>query len=669
MSAFPGPSRFTSSRRKEINEHTRNPINERMRNPASENKMGDLEVIIPKDLQRHAAAMQPRQPLAANRQSVTNVRSHHNPFPTTHKYRRGLHASRVVPNEILDKDTGEIYKKICFLGEGGFARCYKVQNSRGSVYAAKVISKSTLLDEKNKQKLFAEISIHRSMNHRGIVRFHHCFEDARNVYLILELCENKTLVEMLKSRSRLTEPEVRFFLIQVLDACRYMHDNRVIHRDIKMSNTFLDKNMNVKMGDFGLAALLVGRNDRKKTICGTPNYIAPEILFEKSGHDHKVDMWSIGVLMFTLLVGKHPFQQSDVKHIYKKIKENQVKASYQLPAYLSEDAKDLIPRLLVNKPSLRLSVPEVLSHSFFQKGLLPSRIPSLALNRIPTDEELYSSSRPSNIMESPGRAGEALRDAIDANKSYVDRRPVGELKLMSEVIPDPRSQFPGRPVHKGSEPSKDADASKRRTTLAEEQPRKRRDVDPAQAEFKVPSPVARKNRDPPKVSVLETMARVLKESLEEAKKADPGPCQTITDMVWTPSSVFLDKWVDFTAKYGLCYSLTDDTHGVFFTDATTLLSKDDGTYQYVVHDTSPVTKHTYSTNEIPAELKKKVYLMTRFKEHMNSKLARMADNMPVVTDSEGTWTFLSKYIVSEHALVFRLSNGVVQVSSERALER
>ena len=69
---------------------------------------------------------------------------------------------------------------------------------------------------------------------------------------------------MLRSRSKLTEPEVRFYLIQVLDACRYMHDNRVIHRDIKLSNTFLDKNMNVKMGDFGLAALLVDRNDRKK---------------------------------------------------------------------------------------------------------------------------------------------------------------------------------------------------------------------------------------------------------------------------------------------------------------------------------------------------------------------------------------------------------------------
>ncbi|ORY94502.1 kinase domain protein, partial [Syncephalastrum racemosum] len=285
------------------------------------------------------------------------------------------------------------YTKRSFLGEGGFARCYKVSNTQGRFYAAKVISKSTLREPQNKQKLFAEINIHRSMKHRTIVRFYGCFEDSNNVYLIVELCENKTLADMIKRRVRITEEETRYFLVQLLEACRYMHDNRVIHRDIKLSNIFLDKNMDPKLGDFGLAALLLSSQDRKKTVCGTPNYIAPEILFPKKGHDHKVDLWSIGVVMFTLLVGKHPFQQSDVKQIYKKIRENSSLPTYTFPPNadvpISDAAKDLISKLLVNDPSQRLSVPEILQHPFFQEGRLPENIPVSARKYAPTEEEMF----------------------------------------------------------------------------------------------------------------------------------------------------------------------------------------------------------------------------------------------------------------------------------------
>ena|SRR5579859_4132334 len=104
---------------------------------------------------------------------------------------------------------------------------------------------------------------------------------------------------MLRKRKRLTEPEVRFFILQILGATKYMHDKRVIHRDLKLGNLFLDSKMNVKLGDFGLAALLVDDNERKRTICGTPNYIAPEVLCDNGvGHSYEVDLWSIGVIMY-----------------------------------------------------------------------------------------------------------------------------------------------------------------------------------------------------------------------------------------------------------------------------------------------------------------------------------------------------------------------------------
>lgn len=144
------------------------------------------------------------------------------------------------------------------------------------------------------------------MRQQNIVQFHRSFTFESCTYLILELCPNGSLMEMVKKRKGLTEAEVRFYTIQIAGAIKYMHGKGIIHRDLKMGNIFLDKQMNAKVGDFGLAALLVTGNDmhtiRRTTLCGTPNYIAPEILQKgKAGHDHMVDIWSLGIIMYVLL--------------------------------------------------------------------------------------------------------------------------------------------------------------------------------------------------------------------------------------------------------------------------------------------------------------------------------------------------------------------------------
>lgn len=166
-------------------------------------------------------------------------------------------------------------------------------------------------------QLYAEIKIHRSLAHPNIVRFQECFEDDDNVYMTLELCTSGSLMDMLRRRRRFSECEARFFLVQLIGACHYMHIHQVIHRDLKLGNLFLDSNMNIKVGDFGLAALIENPGERKKTICGTPNYIAPEVLFDTAnGHSFEVDTWSIGVILYTLVIGRPPFQTKDVKEIY-----------------------------------------------------------------------------------------------------------------------------------------------------------------------------------------------------------------------------------------------------------------------------------------------------------------------------------------------------------------
>ena len=136
--------------------------------------------------------------------------------------------------------------------------------------------------------------------------------------MTLELCPNGSLMDLLRRRRRFTEPEARFFMVQLIGACHYMHNHQVIHRDLKLGNILLDPNMNVKVGDFSLAALIENPGERKKTICGSPNYIAPKVLFDTAnGHSSEVDTRSIGVTVSMLIIGRPPFQTKDIKAMYK----------------------------------------------------------------------------------------------------------------------------------------------------------------------------------------------------------------------------------------------------------------------------------------------------------------------------------------------------------------
>lgn len=114
---------------------------------------------------------------------------------------------------------------------------------------------------------------------------------------------------------------------QLLSAVKYIHSNKVIHRDLKLGNIFLSKNLELKVGDFGLATRLEFNDERKRTICGTPNYIAPEIIMGAAGYSYEVDIWSCGIICFALLFGKPPFETNDVKTTYAKIKSG----IYELP--------------------------------------------------------------------------------------------------------------------------------------------------------------------------------------------------------------------------------------------------------------------------------------------------------------------------------------------------
>ena len=305
------------------------------------------------------------------------------------------------------------YVKGKLLGKGGFAKCYHgISLPSKSGCALKIVLKSSLVKSRAKHKLQSEIKIHRLLKHKNVCRFERFFEDRLNAYMVLELCSNNSMSELIKRRKTLTVPEVRFYNAQLLSALMYLHNNCVIHRDLKLGNLFLDSSLHVKVGDFGLATKLSNRDERKKTMCGTPNYIAPEILDGKSGHSFEVDVWSTGVIIYTLLVGKPPFESKDVKSTYKMILSN----NYSFPGHLSieSEAKRIIQEILQTLPEKRPSLQCMSDHAFF-KGFTPHYLPLFSLREPPSIIQLQSCISNAHIDVSGGRGIE--NDSSVANSS------------------------------------------------------------------------------------------------------------------------------------------------------------------------------------------------------------------------------------------------------------
>ena len=150
------------------------------------------------------------------------------------------------------------------------------------VFAGKVIKKYPLVKSRAKQKLLNEIKIHKSLHHPQIVEFENYIDDFKNIYILLEICRNRTLNDLLKRRKRLTEIEVQCYILQLIEALKYLHSQKVIHCDLKLENLFLTNKMELKLGNFSLATKLDFEGEKKRTLCGTPNYMAPEILDKKT---------------------------------------------------------------------------------------------------------------------------------------------------------------------------------------------------------------------------------------------------------------------------------------------------------------------------------------------------------------------------------------------------
>ena len=225
------------------------------------------------------------------------------------------------------------------------------------VVALKTLFKSQLSSAGVEHQLRREIEIQSHLRHPNILRLFGYFYDSSRVYLILEYAENGELYKKLTKASKFDEKLTANYISQLAQALYYCHKKHVIHRDIKPENILIGSNGELKIADFGWSVHAPG--NRRQTLCGTLDYLPPEMIEGKS-HDHMVDIWSLGILMYEFLVGRPPFEADTHNETYRKIS----KVDLQFPDNVSELARDLIRKLLVKKPIDRMSLIDVLKHPF-----------------------------------------------------------------------------------------------------------------------------------------------------------------------------------------------------------------------------------------------------------------------------------------------------------------
>ncbi|XP_077507655.1 serine/threonine-protein kinase PLK1-like [Amblyomma americanum] len=527
-------------------------------------------------------------------------------------------ARKDVPAIITDSTSKKEYVVGKFLGKGAFAKCYELfDKDTNTTYAGKIISKALLVKPANEAKMVDEVQIHKTLNHPHIVSFHSCFEDEMNVYIILELCTRQSLKEMLQRRETLTEVEARYFLRQLLLACEYLAAQRIVHRDLKLGNLLLNEEMKLKVADFGLATRIGFQGERRKTLCGTPNYIAPEVL-SKKGHSFEVDVWSIGCILYTMLLGRPPFVASSVQETCARIKENR----YEVPVTVSSAARTLIQRMLQPKPQNRPSVAAILEDEFMTCGPLPSCLPTSCLVTPPRLDTL-------NITVT----------------TDTDRRPLAEKneewELEATVTPLKKEEIV-TPV----------DSLKPQPSARAEEAR----VPPEEAEMSSSAMRGRQRQD-----YLKELQRLLQKLFSEQP---PERHFERPEEAEDPASLpvfWISKWVDCSENYGLAYQLCDSSMGVLFNDNTRLiLLNNNMSMTYVDEDG---TEHYHTLDEYPSPLAKKARLLKGLTSYMKETLANTGQDVsPRECDDLVRLPYLGMWLRTRPAICFCLTNGTVQVN-------
>ncbi|KAK6940285.1 NAF domain [Dillenia turbinata] len=235
------------------------------------------------------------------------------------------------------------------IGEGTFAKVKFAQNTEtGESVAMKVLDRSTIIKHKMVEQIKREISIMKLVRHPNVVRLHEVLASRTKIYIILEFITGGELFDKIILHGRLSEAESRRYFQQLIDGVDYCHSKGVFHRDLKPENLLLDSQGNLKISDFGLSAMPEQGVTLLRTTCGTPNYVAPEVLSHKGYNGAVADVWSCGVILYV------------------------ERAEYTCPSWFPVGAKSLIHRILDPNPETRITIEEIRNDEWFRKGYIPT---------------------------------------------------------------------------------------------------------------------------------------------------------------------------------------------------------------------------------------------------------------------------------------------------------
>eukprot|EP00123_Amoebidium_parasiticum_P007901 comp18447_c0_seq1/m.19722 comp18447_c0_seq1/g.19722 ORF comp18447_c0_seq1/g.19722 comp18447_c0_seq1/m.19722 type:complete len:375 (-) comp18447_c0_seq1:296-1420(-) len=243
------------------------------------------------------------------------------------------------------------------LGKGKFGSVYLAREKKSKyIVALKVLFISELEKNGCEHQLRREIEIQSHLRHPNILRMWGYFYDTKRVFLILEYAPKGEVYKELTTLTKFPETKAATYISQITGALIYMHSKNVIHRDIKPENLLIGLHGEVKLSDFGWSVHAV--NSRRKTLCGTLDYLPPEMVDNTRGHDKRVDIWALGVLCYEFVVGAPPFEADDQPTTYRRIRD----IDLHFPDDLSAPCKDLITKLLRKQPSERMTLEQVLVH-------------------------------------------------------------------------------------------------------------------------------------------------------------------------------------------------------------------------------------------------------------------------------------------------------------------
>lgn len=258
------------------------------------------------------------------------------------------------------------------LGEGNFAKVKFARNvETGDNVAIKILDKEKLLKHKMIGQIKREISTMKLIRHPNVIRMYEVMASKTKIYIVMEFVTGGELFEKIASKGKFKEDEARKYFQHLICAVDYCHSRGVFHRDLKPENLLLDAGGTLKVSDFGLSALpqQVREDGLLHTTCGTPNYVAPEVINNKGYDGAKADLWSCGVILFVLMAGFLPFEESNLMALYKKI----FKAEFTFPPWFSSSAKKLIKKILDPNPLTRITAAEIIENEWFKKGYKPPR--------------------------------------------------------------------------------------------------------------------------------------------------------------------------------------------------------------------------------------------------------------------------------------------------------